>query len=649
MMEIKYEKLDLPSAEAPQYQAEPANMYQPQSPSQKRGPPDVDETSTKRQKLESPLEGLDLEAMLARATAGAILPPAKIDHQEQDRRKTVAQNDHTPAEPQSTAYDPELYMWVMSLPILENLSIQLLSTLAHGPYTEIINIISTPDSEQGQAYATIKSLFDQTKKIYSKNESFLSADDLSFTDPKHRSIIRNTNMAAFVASVFGSQEVGFYELNSWFLNIFTPERKTMESSAGMLFVNLKTQMYLSACGEEDNDRTKEDILEEIFPSALGDMVMSRHPEVQLSQSEKGFLSECQSRKAYLSSIPSTAESIFTLSEQFPWEHFLQDLSIHIGQAYSALLQPYMKRHDLTSPTSPRGPSRTNAERTQRPEPSNHLAAAEMTAQQALLGINVHRLVQQHNGASEDPQEHCAPPLVATYQPSSQTNNIPYHTQSAPTQVLYNLARQAAVAKTNPGNSRQPGPPSQRRPWSTEEENALMAGLDRVRGPHWSQILALYGEKGSISNILSDRNQVQLKDKARNLKLFFLKSDIEVPYYLQSVTGELKTRAPGQAARKEAGEKAKQDNGDARAHFEGVMVLGQGLQEHHQDQSSPVIEPETPRDGLEPPEKFQVTDQNNRTPYQGPPQPVNDDERLRQQLMAANSNGDHGPPQQDVNV
>ena len=84
----------------------------------------------------------------------------------------------------------------------------------------------------------------------------------------------------------------------------------------------------------------------------------------------------------------------------------------------------------------------------------------------------------------------------------------------------------------------------------------MDGLERVKGPHWSQILALYGSGGSISEILKDRNQVQLKDKARNLKLFFLKSGMDVPLFLQKVTGELKTRAPAQAAKLEAREKMK---------------------------------------------------------------------------------------------
>ena len=103
----------------------------------------------------------------------------------------------------------------------------------------------------------------------------------------------------------------------------------------------------------------------------------------------------------------------------------------------------------------------------------------------------------------------------------------------------------------------------------------MAGLDRVKGPHWSQILAMFGPGGTINESLKDRNQVQLKDKARNLKLFFLKSGIEVPYYLQFVTGELKTRAPGQAAKNEAKERERMNIDEDKAHVEGILALANG--------------------------------------------------------------------------
>ena len=158
---------------------------------------------------------------------------------------------------------------------------------------------------------------------------------------------------------------------------------------------------------------------------------------------------------------------------------------------------------------------------------------------------------------------------------SDPNYVPYPTQSAPTSVLYERARTAATSKASP-SVRKPGHPSQRRPWTLEEETALMAGLDRVKGPHWSQILAMFGPGGTISEVLKDRGQVQLKDKARNLKLFFLKSGIEVPYYLQFVTGELKTRAPAQAAKNEA--KRKRISEEDRAHVEGIMALASGSQQ-----------------------------------------------------------------------
>ena len=113
----------------------------------------------------------------------------------------------------------------------------------------------------------------------------------------------------------------------------------------------------------------------------------------------------------------------------------------------------------------------------------------------------------------------------------------------------------------------------------------MAGLDRVKGPHWSQILAMFGPGGTISEVLKDRNQVQLKDKARNLKLFFLKSGIEVPYYLQFVTGELKTRAPAQVAKNEA--KGRGTIDEDRAHVEGLMALAGGSS-HELDQSASIL-------------------------------------------------------------
>jgi hypothetical protein len=160
------------------------------------------------------------------------------------------------------------------------------------------------------------------------------------------------------------------------------------------------------------------------------------------------------------------------------------------------------------------------------------------------------------------------------QPPAAGENLPPN-QTCPSAILYDKARQAALSKSS-AHTRREGVHSTRRPWTQEEEKALMAGLDMVKGPHWSQILTIFGHNGTISDILKDRTQVQLKDKARNLKLFFLKTNSEMPYYLQAVTGELKTRAPTQAARKEAEERARQNTEEDQAKLQGIMALT-GLQ------------------------------------------------------------------------
>jgi hypothetical protein len=67
----------------------------------------------------------------------------------------------------------------------------------------------------------------------------------------------------------------------------------------------------------------------------------------------------------------------------------------------------------------------------------------------------------------------------------------------------------------PPAQRRPGVPSAKRPWTTGEEGCLTMGLEMAQGPHWSQILALFGRGGSHDDQLKDRTEAQLKDRARN--------------------------------------------------------------------------------------------------------------------------------------
>ncbi|KAH6679516.1 telomere repeat binding factor-domain-containing protein [Halenospora varia] len=634
------------------YHAEQANMFS-NPPSQKRQRSTSQDAAEKRQRIEpAPAMDDDFARILAQATSlvtqqlqqsSDVQIPQPVQTEPLQNIPNQITNHQ---EPTNGAYhtsrfmsDPNLYMRILSLPILESLSIQILSTLAQGPYHETLKIVTDADCELGQAYATLKSLFDQTKKIYSQQAPFLSADQLNIKDPKHRFTIRTTNMATFAASTFGGQDVGFYELNDHFIATFTSENEPLGVEAGQLYVNLKTQMYLSASQQEEQDSTKEDILEDLFPLDLERTLSNRRPGQSLAPSEVSFIQDCNARREYLMAEPSDVESLVKLGDKYAWEDFLRSLSAHLNKAYEPLLAPYMKRHALTAPTSPLQGSNRDFVGMQSKVPAQSIendfaAQAGRAVQSTLQGLGY---AQTNNNAPSQPFQTSSQMTSNGYNTSSSSqynnSNLPFPSQSAPTQILYEKARQAAVSKTNPGKSGRPGVASQRRPWSTVEENALMAGLDAVRGPHWSQILNLYGPEGTVSNILKDRNQVQLKDKARNLKLFFLKSNIEVPYYLQSVTGELKTRAPSQAARREAEERQRLQGDEDTAHFEGLLTLASGMQ--------PNIQNNGETGGSQPgshksnsPEAFQVVELNQPTLYGYTPSQANEDERLRQTLTEA---------------
>jgi hypothetical protein len=144
--------------------------------------------------------------------------------------------------------------------------------------------------------------------MYSQNDAFLSANDLNIQEPEHRATIRITNVATFISSVFVGS-VGFYELNDHFIETFTPDGEPMSKVAGDLFLSLKTQMFLSAVTQEEQERTKEDILEDFFPVGLDELLMGRHPGLELAESENEFLRASQDRRDYLMMEANDLESI----------------------------------------------------------------------------------------------------------------------------------------------------------------------------------------------------------------------------------------------------------------------------------------------------------------------------------------------------
>lgn len=380
--------------------------------------------------------------------------------------------------------DPLHVLRIKSLPILDNLSTQILNTLGRGAYMDAISIATQPETDQGQAFQILMSLFEQTKTIYASEDAFLSAKQLGLNINREFSVIvQKTNLATFVSAVFGAAKVGFFHLNENFLDTFVVENGKLLKPQGALFLDLKTQAYISAMGQVE--QSQKEILDDLFPEDIDKILLTRKINSKvLAPSEVDFVSRCKRRREHLANMDPKED----LSLKYSWLAFVRDLSEYISKNSRMIL------------TGKSG--KANEDR------------KEVLRKVSSISMEVR------------PDEPVTAPEVTQLQTSTATGN----------------------SSSSQSNSRPPY--YQRRPWTSEEEEALMAGLNTVQGPHWAQILELYGPGGRISEVLKDRNQVQLKDKARNLKMFFLKTGAPMPEVLKFVTGDVKSRT-GKRYRKKA--------------------------------------------------------------------------------------------------
>ena len=208
-----------------------------------------------------------------------------------------------------------------------------------------MTITEDPDSEAGQAYATLKSLFDHAKKVYSVHDPFLLPHEIGLKDPNHLETIRKANLATFVSSVFGGQDVGFYHLNEYFLDTFVGDGNRLLKSQGQLFLDLKTQAYISA--RSYGQRPKEELLDDIFPYDMEERLLARKgpPNFgtrQLAPSEIEFLQRARNRSQALMRDPDFQE-VNALSKRYAWEDFLRDISTYVSKNFESLLGQPVRR------------------------------------------------------------------------------------------------------------------------------------------------------------------------------------------------------------------------------------------------------------------------------------------------------------------
>ncbi|KIW98205.1 uncharacterized protein Z519_01789 [Cladophialophora bantiana CBS 173.52] len=486
-----------------------------------------------------------------------------------------------------------------NLPVLDKQSSQLLSFLSRLTPAEAMGLSSAPSAPITKEYAALRASFDRTRRLLSPGWPFLSPHDLGLRDSSQIEIIRRANQAIFMSSIF-TGEIGLRDMDRSFLAVFVPENGKLLKAQASMYLELKTQGFITAW--RTGAAPPNVVMADLFGPDLDKALLARRPGTTgLAPTEQEFLVRLASRRDILQSHVRT-NTLDQLPLKYKWEDFSREVSSYLikhienssnsGEgAFNEGNDPTRSLHrdQMEGQFSIHGPplpvSATDSilsskpqirHATEPPDEGDFVAQAARAAEIALrstLGLAYSDKIPeepasktptvQHDTSTTRPPAPVSEPsepvpdTTPSKSPATEqkptAEEIPHASQTAPTSVLYERARLAAT-KASLALEKKSLAPSQRRPWTTEEENALMTGLDQVKGPHWSQILAMYGPGGTISEALKDRNQVQLKDKARNLKLFFLKSGIEVPYYLKYVTGDLKTRAPTQALRQEARER-----------------------------------------------------------------------------------------------
>ena len=539
-----------------------------------------------------------------------------------------------PYEPQQIPPDPSRQTRLDNLAILSNLSSQLLSVLARMPPAEALQLSRAQATPHAREYQLIRSLFNPVRQLYLQNTPFIRPLDLNMTDTEQVEILRKANQAMYMTSIF-TGELGLRDMDQNFLEVFVPEQGRLLKALGSIYLELKTQAFITA--NRTGAAEPLAVMSELFPPDMEAKLFDRRSgQKGIAPSEQDFLQRLSSRREILLSDVKN-KTVDQLPLRYRWEDLSREVSGYLAKNFGpAAINPanaadvntsqvssmtasqpqyhLLGEFSMHEPPMPAGavsflPYATSQIHTSTPpmvDMDDFVAQAARAAEIAMQGPPP--AFEPPRPAKPPPPEPISyskiDPQFQHYTPATSNGStgrgspfplgqdeVPHGSQTAPTRVLYERARQATIAKGSPVNKK-PVTPSQRRPWTPEEESALMTGLDHVKGPHWSQILAMYGPGGTVNESLKDRNQVQLKDKARNLKLFFLKAGIEVPYYLKYVTGDLRTRAPGQAERQEARERERLQSDDQRAHcdgIQGIMALASATQTPGESES-PAMSP-----------------------------------------------------------
>jgi hypothetical protein len=366
---------------------------------------------------------------------------------------------------------------------------QLIIAVAENHVTGVGDLMRNADAERFKQFRTTKTLLDQYRATYIQDSVFIGPASIGAFEPVQLELVRKANLATFISSILDAHGVPFSRLNQYFLEVFVPLGRRLLKWQGILLLELKTQAYISAlikCVFPPDS-----LLDDLFPYDLDVQILKRHPDASgLSLSEQDFVARCKARRSYLDDESTPPDAFDQLSRRYQWAGFVHELISSVRKNLYGM---------IGNKAGARGQVRTNKSAT-------CVRVGPLTTDNGSMILS-------------DPTD-SASLLIDTHKTRQTSNQELELGEAVASSVLGSRVRKA---------------------WTKSEEDALLAGLSCLRGPYWSRILALHDMGGSIDDALKDRNQVQLKDKARNLKLGYLKAGKELPECLQGVTGMLENR------------------------------------------------------------------------------------------------------------
>ncbi|KAK7677107.1 hypothetical protein QCA50_019921 [Cerrena zonata] len=381
---------------------------------------------------------------------------------------------------------PRIQLLINTLPTLDNLATQLLRIVAIGPYQKIIDLASNPSTPAGATYRDLTSLFEFTKKLYNEEDPFLTVEHIA-PDPDN-------------------------------------------ALSNMAYNNSSLQSMNATIGEtvaiEAGERSNEEILEDIFPSDLETYLQARRNTKSLSPVELDFIDRCKIRKQTLLNYSPDRN----LGEEYEWFTYLNNLFDYVGKNMGFLIWGKKGRGNFKFTTTgsnykvPTGGFSPNPTSLSKSNEKSNKDNAPHSAEMLDSTKNQDKIDNDHIDTTNKILE------IDDKDPNRNRQIKDLTSALLPSEIQ----EQQIHIRINPSTNVKS---LHRRPWSREEEKALRHALE-LKGPAWSVILELFGAGGKISEALKNRTQVQLKDKARNWKMFFLKSGLPVPTYLQKVTGDL---------------------------------------------------------------------------------------------------------------